>query len=162
LGERCYAVIEANFLGDLAVLNPEDRRAGEVHLSAGSRGQRPGQKITECRTGVRAATFPLTDDIVALCNQVGRAPEVEVRERPAEVPLEGLNVFAATAWFVERILQQHLRCGQFVHDGEIAGLTPKVGEPPANDGLVLFIPCSFGCPFLRRRNVTDLSRRPAK
>jgi hypothetical protein len=85
LGERCYAVIEANFLGDLAVLNPEDRRAGEVHLSAGSRGQRPGQKITECRTGVRAATFPLTDDIVALCNQVGRAPEVEVRERPAEV-----------------------------------------------------------------------------
>jgi len=86
---------------------------------------------------MRAATFPLTNDIVTLRNQVGRAPEIEVRERPAELSLERLNVLAATARFVERILQQHLRCCQFVHDGEVADLTPKVGEPPANDGLVV-------------------------
>ena len=121
----------------LPSLNSQDRRAGEVHLSAGSCGQRPGQKITERWTGMRAATFPLTDDIVTLRDQVGRAPEVEVRERPAEVALERLNVRAATARFVERIFQQHFRCGQFIHDGEIADLTPKVGEPPANDGLVV-------------------------
>ena len=57
-------------------------RAGEAHLAAGRRRQRADEEVVEGRAGVRAAAFPPADDIVALGDEVGRAAEVEVRERP--------------------------------------------------------------------------------
>jgi hypothetical protein len=56
-----------------------------MHLPAGRGGQRAHQEITECRTGVRAAAFPLADDMVAFGDQVRRAPEVKIGERFAEL-----------------------------------------------------------------------------
>ena len=38
---------------------------------------------------------------------------------------------------VQRVLQQHVRRGDVVDNGEIAGLTPEFGEPAADDGLVV-------------------------
>jgi hypothetical protein len=34
-------------------------------------------------------------------------------------------------------LQEHIGRGQFIDDVEISGFAPKVGEPTANDGLVI-------------------------
>jgi hypothetical protein len=38
---------------------------------------------------------------------------------------------------MQRILQQHVGRSEFIYDAEIAGLTPKIGEPPTNDGFIL-------------------------
>jgi hypothetical protein len=51
---------------------------------------------------------------------------------------ERLDVFAATARFVERILQEYVRRGEFIDNSEVASLAPKIREPPANNGLVVF------------------------
>ena len=66
LGQARDAVIEADFLDDLAVLEAQHRGAGEVHLPAGLCGQRTDEEVTESRPGVGAAAFPLADDVVAL------------------------------------------------------------------------------------------------
>ena len=50
-----------------------------------------------------AATFPLTDDVVALRDQVCGAPEIEVGERGSEIGHEHLDVVTATAGLVQRI-----------------------------------------------------------
>jgi hypothetical protein len=44
---------------------------------------------------------------------------------------------------VQRILQKHVGRSEFVDNTELAGLTLEVGEPAANDGLVIFL---FGHP----------------
>ena len=85
-----------------------------------------------------AATFPLTDDVVALGDQIGRAPEIEIGERGAEVGHERLDVVAAAAGLVQRIFQQHVGRGDLVDDREIDVLAPEFGEPAADDGLVVF------------------------
>src|SRR5258708_22036225 len=76
-----HSIIQTDLLHDLAVLNPKHRRPGESHRSAGCRWQRPDEEVAEGRAGVRAATFPATNHIVALGDEVRSAPEVEVRER---------------------------------------------------------------------------------
>jgi hypothetical protein len=38
---------------------------------------------------------------------------------------ERLDVIATTAWFVQRILQEHVGRGELVDDGELAGLSQK-------------------------------------
>src|SRR5262245_64400011 len=78
LGQRLDAVVKTDFLGDLAVLNAQHRGACEVHLPAGRGRQRAHQEVAEGRTGVRTAAFPLADDIVAFCDQIRRAPAVEI------------------------------------------------------------------------------------
>src|SRR4029077_6804522 len=79
----------------LPSLSLEDGDAGEVHLPARVGGQAAGEEILEGRAGMGAATFPLADDVVALGYEVGRAPEVQIGERGAEIGHEGLDVFAA-------------------------------------------------------------------
>jgi hypothetical protein len=37
---------------------------------------------------------------------------------------------------MQRILQQHVGRGELVHDIEVAGLAPEVGEPSPDDSLV--------------------------
>jgi hypothetical protein len=39
---------------------------------------------------------------------------------------------------VERILQEHVGRGEFIDNSEVASLAPKIREPPANNGLVVF------------------------
>ena len=74
LGQRGHAVVEADLLDDLAVDHLEHRGAGEVHLAAGRSRETADQKVIEGRTRMRAATFPLTDDVVALGDKIRRAP----------------------------------------------------------------------------------------
>jgi hypothetical protein len=109
-----------------------------------------------------AAAFPLPDDIIAFGDQVRGAPEIEVWESPAEVRHEGLDVFATAARLVEGILQQHVRRGDVVDDSEVALLAPKVGEPSADNGLVVFFFAHVDFPLdlicWRHR----LDRRPAR
>src|ERR1700693_2606707 len=94
LSQRCDSVVKADLLRDLAVDDLQHRRAGEAHLAPGPREKAPDQKVIEGRTGVGSAAFPLADDSVALGDQIGDAPEVEVGERGAEVGHERLDVVA--------------------------------------------------------------------
>jgi hypothetical protein len=96
----------------------------EVHLATRGRGQSPNEEIVERWPGMRATAFPTTDHVVAFGNQVGSAPEVEIRKRLAKVGHECLDVGMSAPRLVERVVQQHVRGSDFVDDGEIAGLAP--------------------------------------
>src|SRR6266436_146355 len=158
LGERRDAIVETDLLDDLAVLETQDGGAGEVHFPAGRGRQRADQKVAEGRAGVRAAAFPLADDIVAFGDQVGGAPELEVRKGCTEVGHEGLDVFTAAARFVERVLQQHVRRGDVVDDGQITLLTPEFGEPADDGGLVVFFFAHVSSSRCNPARITDLDR----
>ena len=108
-----------------------------MHLAAGRSRQTTDQEIFERRTRMGAATLPLADNVVALCDQVCGAPEVEVRKRRPEVRHERLDVVTAAARFVQRILQQHVRCSNLVDDGKLDVLASEIGEPAADNGLVV-------------------------
>ena len=137
LGQRRDAVVQADLFDDLSVLEAQHRRAGEVHLPTRRRRQSADQEVAERWAGVRAATFPAADHVVALSDEVRGAPEIEIGKRLAEIRHEGLDVVAATTRLVQRVVQQHVGCGDFVDDAEIAGLAPEIGEPAADDGLVV-------------------------
>ena len=109
-------------------------------------GRAPIEEIVEGRAGVRAAAFPLADDVVALGDQVRRAPEIEIGERGPEVGHEGLDVFAAAARLMQRVFQQHVRRGDLIDDRQIDVLAPEVGEPAADDGLVVFLFAHWSAP----------------
>src|SRR5262249_62114721 len=59
---------------------------------------------------------------------------------------------------VQRILLQHVGRGEFVDTDELAALAPEVGEPTANDGLVVVL---FGHPdipsLLCRKSLTSVT-----
>src|SRR5215831_9379911 len=80
LAEGGHAVVQADLLGDAAVFHLQDGDAGEPHHLAGAGRQRADGHVVERRTGVGAAAFPLADHVVALGDEVGGAPEVQVRE----------------------------------------------------------------------------------
>jgi hypothetical protein len=44
---------------------------------------------------------------------------------------------AASAGFVQRIFEQHVRRGDFVDDSELDTLALEFGEPSSDDGLVV-------------------------
>jgi len=134
---RRHAVVEADLLDDLAVDYLQHRGAGEAHLASGRGGEGANQKTIEGRPRMGAATFPSTDDVVALGDQICGAPEIEIRERRTEIGHERLDVFSAAAGFVQRIFEQHVGRGNLVDDREIDVLTPEVGKPAADDGLIV-------------------------
>src|SRR5262249_29280922 len=70
--------------------------------------------------------------------QVRGAPEVEIGESLPEIRHEGFDIVSSTARFMQRILQQHVRCCEFIDDGEVARLAPELIEPASDDGLVHF------------------------
>src|ERR1700709_2581484 len=78
--ERGHAIVQTDLLCDLAILQAQHGRAAEAHLPAGSRWQGSDEKITEGWAGMRSPTFPATDHVVALGDQVGSAREAEVRK----------------------------------------------------------------------------------
>ena len=88
---------------------------------------------------MRTATFPSTDDTVAFSDKVCGAPEIKVWEGRTEISHERLDVVMTTAWFVQRILQEHVGRGELVDDVELAGLSPEIGEPTADNGFVIFL-----------------------
>jgi hypothetical protein len=110
-----------------------------LHPPACLGGQTTGEEVIECRTGMSAATLPLADDVVPLGDEVGRAPEVEVGERGAEIRHEGLDVFATIPRLMQRVFQQHVGCGDLIDHVQVAGLAPEVGEPTADDCLVVIL-----------------------
>src|SRR5215470_12513737 len=85
---------------------------------------------------MRPAAFPTTDDIVALGNEVRRAPEIEIRESLAEADHELFHVLAAAAWRMQRILQENVRCSEFIDDARVPGVAPELFEPTGYDRLV--------------------------
>jgi len=85
LNKRLHAIVEADLFEDLSVFELQHRDAGKVHLTTGVGGQAAGEEVFERRTRVGAAALPLADDVVALGDEVCSTPEVQVRERGAEV-----------------------------------------------------------------------------
>src|SRR5262249_25144432 len=128
--------------------------------------QRAHQEVAEGRTRVRTAAFPLADDIVAFRDQIRRAPEIEIRECSAEIGHECLDVVTAAARLVQGILLEHVGRGELIDDAEIASLAPKLGEPPADNGLVVLcfahldtLPC-LGCEATDRNSMTCARNNP--
>jgi hypothetical protein len=108
---------------------------------------------------MRAATFPLADDIVAFRDQIRRAPEIEIGECSAEIGHECLDVVPATARLVQGILQEHVGRSELIDDPEIARLAPELGEPPADNGLVVFCFVHLDTLSSLCREATDRNRR---
>src|SRR5271154_2126735 len=101
LRQGCDAVVETNFLDDFAILELQHSGSRELHLPAGISRQASDQEVVERGAGMRAASLPATDDVVAFRDQIGCAPEVEIRERLPEVGHEGLDIIVAAAGIVE-------------------------------------------------------------
>src|SRR5262249_11890673 len=99
--------------------------------------QTADQKITEGRTRMGATTFPLTDDIVPLGNQIRRTPEIEIRKCFTEIGHKRLDVVTAPARFMQRVLQQHVWCSDLIDNAQIDVLAPELRKPAADYGLVL-------------------------
>src|SRR5262245_15842888 len=131
------AVVEADFLGDEPVLDLQYAGSGEPPRLARGGRQGPDRHVVECRTGVRAAAFPLAYHVVPLGDEVSGAPEVQVREGRAELLGEGPDLLAAAARRVQRVLEADIRRGEFVDHGWIEVLASKLGERAPHCALVL-------------------------
>src|ERR1700730_9783173 len=92
----------------------EDRDSSESHSPTGVCRQRSLNEVTEPGAGMGASTFPLSDDVVALGDKIRGSPEIKIRECPAEVGHEGLDVRLAPARLVKRILQEHVGRGDLI------------------------------------------------
>src|SRR3984957_14212077 len=103
LCHRGEAVVQADFLNDFAVDDLEDSRSSEAHLVAACGRQAAHEKVTKSRTGMRSAALPLANDIIALGDQVGSSPKVEVGESRPEVGYERVAVAAPAARLVQRV-----------------------------------------------------------
>src|ERR1700738_2938723 len=99
-----YAIVKTDFLEDLSILEFQHGRACEFHLAAGVGRQRSRQEVAERLPGMRTASFPSTDDVVVLRDEIRSAPEVEIGKRLPKVRHKRLDVFTAPARLVERIL----------------------------------------------------------
>src|SRR5262245_63790754 len=86
---------------------------------------------------MRAAAVPTTDHVVALGDEVGRAPEVEIRERLAELGHERLHLRAAPSRRVQGVLQEDIGRAELVDDGGVPRIAPELREPATDDRLVL-------------------------
>ena len=81
MGQRRHAIVQADLLCDLAVLDTKDCRSGEPHLSSRARRERTLKKVTEGRARVRATAHPTTDDVVAFGDEIRRAGETSLDSR---------------------------------------------------------------------------------
>src|SRR5207302_639600 len=81
-----------------------------------------------------ATTFPSTDDIIALGDEIGSAPELEVWEGGAEIEYKIPHVLSTATRRMQRILEQHVRSGEFVYDLWVPRITPESLEPAPLQG----------------------------
>src|ERR1700680_1652439 len=135
--QRFHAIVEPDLFDDLSALETQYRRSSEVHLATCRHRQRPNEEIARRGTGMCAAAFPATNDVVAFGDQIRGAPEVEIGEGLAEIGHEGFDVITAASWLVQQVVEQHIRGSDLVDDGEVAGLSPEACEPATNNGLVV-------------------------
>src|SRR5271168_2700678 len=132
--------VQADFFGNFAVLDPEHSRSGKPHLPAGRRRKGAGEKVAEGGSGVRAATLPTTNHIVAFGDEVGSTREVEVGKRLAEPHNEVPYVLASATWRMQGILKKHILCSEFVDDLGVPRIGPEPFEPAAYNGFVIGFP----------------------
>jgi hypothetical protein len=78
--QRSCAIVQPDFLTDLAILQAKHGRSRESHFPAGGRRKGADKKVAEGGAGVRAAAFPAADHIVTLGDEVCHTPKLEVRE----------------------------------------------------------------------------------
>src|SRR5258708_23849463 len=88
---------------------------------------------------MRAAAFPAAHDVVALGNEIGSPPEIEIGKGLSKTGHERLDILSPAAWRVQRVLQKHVRSGKLIDNAEVASLAPKIGEPAAYDCLVILL-----------------------
>jgi hypothetical protein len=86
---------------------------------------------------VGATTFPTANDVIALGDEIGSAPEFEVWEGGAETHHEVPHILLTPALRMQRILEQHVGRGEFVDDLRVPRVTPEPVEPASDDGLVV-------------------------
>ena len=77
--KRGHAIVQTDLFDDLAVFELQYGRSGEMHLPASCGRQRSDEKITERRTAMCATALPTADHIIALGDELGSAPEIELR-----------------------------------------------------------------------------------
>src|SRR5258708_9535055 len=110
-------------------------------------------EITKSRPRMRSTALPATYHIVAFSDEICGAPKVKIGKRFTESGHECLDIFAATAGLVQRILQEHVGIREFIDNREIARFSPKLVKPAADDGLVIV--------FLRHSNFLSSYRTSA-
>src|SRR5271157_4841723 len=125
------------FLRQFAFLDPEHSRSGKPHLPAGRRRKGADEKVAKGGSGVRAATLPTTNHIVAFGDEVGSTPEVEVGKRLAEPHDEVPYVLASATRRIQGILKKHVLCSEFVDDLGVPRIAPEPLEPAAYNGFVI-------------------------
>jgi hypothetical protein len=54
--KRGHAIVQADFFGNFAVLDPEHSRSGKPHLPAGRRRKGAGEKVADAATPQRPTT----------------------------------------------------------------------------------------------------------
>jgi hypothetical protein len=88
---------------------------------------------------VRTTAFPTANHVVALGDEVRRSPELEVRERRAELYHEIPYVIATATGCMQRILKKHIRRREFVDDLGFQGLPRK---PSNQRPTIALLSCS--------------------
>src|SRR5262249_12321743 len=112
--------------------------SSEAHFLARALWQGTDGQIAEGSPGVRATTFPLPDHVVPLRDEVGGAPEIQVRESSTKFRGEPHHVLAAAAGRMHRVFEADIWGRQFVDDGRVPRVAPEFGKPPSDNRLVLF------------------------
>jgi hypothetical protein len=91
-----------------------------------------GRSLRNARNALEKYCISKTaDDIIAVGNEIGSAPKVEIRKRFAEIGHERFDVVMAPAWRMQRVLQEHVGSGELVNDAQVAGFPPEVRKPAA-------------------------------
>jgi hypothetical protein len=100
-----YTIIQADLFDDLAVFEAKHRRSCEMHFATSCGRQGASQKVAKCRAGVRTSCLPATDYIIALGDEVGSSPEIEIWESFPEVRHKRLDIITAATGLMQRVLQ---------------------------------------------------------
>jgi hypothetical protein len=87
---------------------------------------------------VLAGREPTGMSSIALGDQVGGPPEVQVGERGTELRGELAHLVPATARRMQGVLEADVRGREFADDRGVEVLAPEFSEPAGDDGLVVF------------------------
>ena len=86
-----------------------------------------------------SASLPLSDDIISVGGELRSAPEVKVRKRCTEVRGERFDGGSTAQRLVQGVLEADVGSGEFVDDAGFPRVTPELGEPAADDGLIVVL-----------------------
>ena len=86
-----------------------------------------------------AASLPTDYHDIAVGDQEANSPETEIRKSFAEIGHKVLHSHLSAPGIVHRILQNHVGCGQFIYNTQIAGVAPERVEPPADNRFIQYL-----------------------